>query len=70
LASAAPNVFAHGAIKGIGNFGSGFVHPLVEPAGFPSRMPRHRHEPQEPDALDSARRRTIESSRLCCLLGT
>jgi len=32
LASAAPNVFAHGAIKGIGNFGSGFVHPLVEPA--------------------------------------
>lgn len=30
LASGASDVFAHGAIKGIGNFGSGFVHPLVE----------------------------------------
>jgi len=32
LASGASDAWAHGAIKGIGNFGSGFVHPLVEPA--------------------------------------
>lgn len=32
LGLTASEAYAHGAVKGLGNFGGGFVHPLIEPA--------------------------------------
>jgi urease accessory protein len=32
LALTASDACAHGAVKGLGDFGGGFVHPLIEPA--------------------------------------
>jgi hypothetical protein len=32
LSLTASEAYAHGAVKGLGNFGGGFVHPLIEPA--------------------------------------